>query len=231
MINSIKNQLIFIGIAIVIFTVIFTSWGLDDIDGLLAHPARLALLLLLLILFTVLGLFVPSGGITQSSRQPIHPGVENNHLIAFIGAMGILLFLMVSPFSDRNEWMLLIGGDLLRYLGLFIFILGAGFSIWTSIHISKQWNIQHGNQQPYHLITNGPFKLVRHPRDLGNILIFIGIPLVFRSSLGLLLAFLSVAGLFERISREEKVLQQQFKDEWSKYAEKTKCLIPWIEFT
>jgi len=223
--NTIKIITVF-SIAIVIFSLIFTSWGFDDLNGLLAHPARLALLLLILAFFIILGLFIPLGGLS-SSRLLTQEKVEDNMLIAFMGAMGILLFLMISPFSDRHEWMQLSGGDVLRYVGLFLFALGATFVIWTSFYMCKQRRIVLQNNSDK-LMIEGPFKFVRHPRDFGSILIFIGIPLVFLSSLGLLLAILSSAGLLERISREEKILQQQFKDEWSEYAHKTKCLIPWV---
>jgi protein-S-isoprenylcysteine O-methyltransferase Ste14 len=227
MFNTIKNKIAIFGIGIVIFSLIFTSWGLDDINGLLAHPARAILLLLLFAFFIILGVFIPLEGLI-SSRLPIQEKVEDNMLIAFMGAMGILLFLMISPFSDRREWMQLSDSDALRYVGVFLFTLGAIFSIWTSIYICKQWRI---NRQTYKLITDGPFRFVRHPRDFGSILMFISIPLVFLSSLGLLLAVLSSAGLLERISREEKILRQQFKDEWSEYAHKTKCLIPWVNLS
>ncbi len=219
---AIKIKIAILGTTIVIFGVIFTSWGLDDIEGLLAHPARATLLLLLLAQFLTILLLVPLGW--MHSRLPPQ-SIDNNILIAFIGAMGILLFLMISPFSDRREWMLLGGGDVLRYLGLFLVSLGTVFSTWAVIHLCKHLNVQVKNHQ-HQLVTNGPFKYIRHPRDFGGILIFMGVPLVFLSSLGLLLAFLSTAGLFERINREEKMLQQQFQEEWSQYAQKTKCLIP-----
>ncbi len=222
---AVKLKIAIFFIAIVIFGVIFISWGLDDIEGLLAHPARAALLLLLLAQLLVIMLLVPLGW--MNNRLQLHQPVDNNTLIAFIGAMGVLLFLMVSPFSDRREWMLLSSSDAVRYFGLFLFIIGATFSTWATIHLCKRLSFQVNNQQGYKLVTDGPFKIVRHPRDFGSILVFIGIPLVFLSSLGLVLAFLSTAGLFERISREEKMLQLQFKEEWSQYVQKTKCMIPW----
>jgi len=219
---AIKVKIAIFLIAIVIFSVIFTSWGFDDIEGLLAHPARVTLLLLLLILFIIFGFFIPMGWML--SRLPEYPISESNRLIAFIGAMGILLFLMISPFSDRHQWMLLGSEDAVRYLGIILFIIGAFFTLWASFHMCKMLK----NQPNFQLIIDGPFKYVRHPRDFGVILIFVSIPLVFLSSLGLLLALLSVAGLFERISREEKLLERQFQEEWQTYAENTKCLIPWV---
>jgi protein-S-isoprenylcysteine O-methyltransferase Ste14 len=222
---AVKIKIAIFFIALVIFGVIFISWGVDDIKGLLAHPARAALLLLLLAQLLVIMLLVPLGW--MSNRLLYQPVDDNHTLIAFIGAMGVLLFLMVSPFSDRREWMLLSSSDAVRYFGLFLFVIGVAFSTWATIHLCRRLSFQVKNQQGYKLVTDGPFKIVRHPRDFGSILIFVGIPLVFLSSLGLVLAFLSTAGLFERISREERMLQQQFKEEWSQYVQKTKCMIPW----
>jgi len=221
---ALKIKIVLLGAASLIFGVILMSWGLDDINGLLAHPARTGLLLLLLVQFLVIILFVPLAW--TRGRLPAEPIDEHNRLVIFIGIMGILLFIMISPFSDRHEWMRLSDSDGLRYFGLFMVTLGVFFSTWAAVHLCQHLTIQVQTNQ-YQLVTDGPFKLVRHPRDFGSILIFIGIPLVFLSSLGLLLAFLSTAGLFERISREEKMLQQQFQEEWSAYTQKTKCLIPW----
>ena len=222
MFYALKVKAVIFLIASIVFGVIFMSWGFDDTAGLLAHPARVILLLLLLILFIFFGLFLPLGWMLN--RLPKSSPEYNNTLVAFIGAMGILLFLMISPFSDRNEWLQLGGGNVLRYLGVILFAIGAFCVLWASFHMCKTLR----SQQTFQLIIDGPFKYVRHPRDFGGILIFVSIPLVFLSSLGLLLAFLSVAGLFERIGREEKMLEQLFQDEWRTYAENTRCLIPWI---
>ena len=44
-------------IAIIIFGIILASWGISDISGLLAHPARVALLSLLIAQFIVMFFF------------------------------------------------------------------------------------------------------------------------------------------------------------------------------
>lgn len=222
--SLIKTKLAILGVAVVVFTVILMSWGIKDLESFLEHPARMILLLLLLVQFIVVTFWVPLG--STSTRLP-NQVIQENMLIAFIGAMGVLLFLMISPFSDRQGWMQLSGGDMLRYVGVFLFALGAFFNVWAPIHMHNKLSNQ-GNQESHLLITDGPFRYVRHPRDFGGILMFISIPLVFLSGLGLLLACISSAGLLERIGREEQILQQQFKEEWFAYAQRTKCLIPWI---
>ncbi|RKZ41215.1 MAG: hypothetical protein DRQ49_05910 [Gammaproteobacteria bacterium] len=224
MTHLLKLKTIIFFITIIIFSIIFISWGLDDIHGLLAHPARVVLLLLLIVQFFFLELIPWAWILSRLPKQ----APDDNMLVPFIGAMSILLIIIISPFSDRNEWILLGGGDITRYFGLFLFILGAFAANWASIHLCKQLNIQQQNQQGYQLVTSGPFEYVRHPRDFGTILIFVSLPLVFLSSLGLLLAIFSVAGLFERIAREEKILQQQFKEKWTDYSQHTKCLVPWL---
>jgi len=224
MLKIITIKLSIIGVALLIFGIIFTSWGLDDVAGFLAHPARAALILLLSLQFIIL-LFLPWAWML--SRLPKQPINDDNMLIPFMGAMGILLFLIISPFSDRHEWIPLWGGDILRYIGVLLLMFGVFMTVWAYIHVYKSLKKHSKTELSYRLITDGPYKYIRHPRDLGGILIFIAIPLVFLSSFGLTIAVISTAGLFERIAREEKILEEQFKEEWHKYTETTKCLIPW----
>ena len=104
--------------------------------------------------------------------QPNTCQIKGNCLITYLGIMAVILFLIISPFSDRHQWMLLPGGDFLRYLGVILFILGNILIFWKSINI-------------------------------GLIMICISIPLVFLSSLGLLLALFASIALFEQIARKE----------------------------
>lgn len=155
-------------IAIIIFGIILASWGISDISGLLAHPARVALLSLLIAQFIVMFFFISPIWMLQPNTCQI----KGNCLITYLGIMAVILFLIISPFSDRHQWMLLPGGDFLRYLGVILFILGNILIFWKSINI-------------------------------GLIMICISIPLVFLSSLGLLLALFASIALFEQIARKE----------------------------
>ncbi len=53
---ALKIKIVLFGAASLIFGVILMSWGVDDINGLLAHPARTGLLLLLLVQFLIITL-------------------------------------------------------------------------------------------------------------------------------------------------------------------------------
>ncbi len=189
-------------IAIIIFGIILSSWGIDDISGLLAHPARVALLSLLIAQFIVMFFFISPKWMFHSGILSSTCKVKENCLIGYLGIMAVILFLIISPFSDRKAWMLLAGGDFLRYLGVMLFILGNIFIYWKAMHIYNKVNFI-GKLAKNHLITDGPFKYFRHPYYIGLIMICISIPLVFLSSLGLLLAFFAITALFEQIARKE----------------------------
>jgi protein-S-isoprenylcysteine O-methyltransferase Ste14 len=97
-----------------------------------------------------------------------------------------------------------------------MFVLGRRFSGLVAI-------------QPGHeLVTDGPYRYVRHPSYLGMMLAFVGWALVFRSSVGLLAAALGLRLLVERITSEEAMLASQFGSAYDEYRASTWRLVPWI---
>lgn len=187
-------------IAIIVFGIILTSWGIDDISGLLTHPARVALLSLLIAQFIVMFFFISPKWMFHSGIVSDTCQVKGNCLIGYLGIMAVILFLIISPFSDRQQWMLLAGGDFVRYLGVALFILGNILIFWKAYYIYTK------NQ----IITSSLFKYIHHPYYVGLIMISISIPLVFLSSLGLLLSLFASTALLEKIAREERILMQHF---------------------
>jgi protein-S-isoprenylcysteine O-methyltransferase Ste14 len=210
--------------AVMMFSAIAIGWGINDIQQLLAHPARAMLLVLLLVQFLMAGIFAPLSSLNIHQQDYY----QISKLVTVLGVVGSTLFLFVSAFSDNREWMQLFGGDWMRYFGLVLFTMGSLLSTWATVHVSKRFGEQQVVQADRYLITDGPFRYIRHPRCFGGILMFVGVPLIFLSSLGLLLALVSAVGLLERIGRQERVLQQAFKEEWTMYAQRTRCFIPWV---
>ena len=97
-----------------------------------------------------------------------------------------------------------------------IFVLGRRFSGLVAI-------------QPGHeLVTDGIYRVIRHPSYLGMIILILGWALAFRSGLGVILAALIVPPLLMRIRSEETLLRLQFGDEYGAYRRRTSLLIPGI---
>ena len=80
----------------------------------------------------------------------------------------------------------------------------------------------------HRLITNGPYRLTRHPMYLSEIIFSFSIPMIFDSLYGLLLPLICIPLLLYRIRFEERALVSRFGQEYLEYSRRTKKLIPYI---
>jgi protein-S-isoprenylcysteine O-methyltransferase Ste14 len=78
------------------------------------------------------------------------------------------------------------------------------------------------------LVKDGPYKYIRHPLYLGEILRNLGIVSIFSSGYGILLVLIGTILLLFRINMEEDMLTEAFGSEYSDYKRATKRLIPYI---
>jgi len=76
------------------------------------------------------------------------------------------------------------------------------------------------------VISSGPYQLVRHPGYVGGILLFLALPLVLGSLIGLIPAVLSIIILVIRTYLEDITLQKELPG-YKEYAMKVKYrLVP-----
>jgi protein-S-isoprenylcysteine O-methyltransferase Ste14 len=80
-------------------------------------------------------------------------------------------------------------------------------------------------QQGHTLVTDGIYRVIRHPSYLGLLLNTLGWALAFRSGVGLLLTALTLVPLVARIRAEERLLQSQFGAEYDAYRARTSRLV------
>lgn len=77
------------------------------------------------------------------------------------------------------------------------------------------------------LVTEGPYRLVRHPLYLGEGLMLAGIALQFLSWRAALIVALQLALQLQRMGYEERVLERSFPD-YGAYRARTARLIPYL---
>jgi protein-S-isoprenylcysteine O-methyltransferase Ste14 len=78
------------------------------------------------------------------------------------------------------------------------------------------------------LVKDGPYKYIRHPLYLGEILRNFGIVSIFSSGYGILFIMVGTILLLFRINMEEKMLVEAFGSDYEDYKRTTEKLIPYI---
>jgi protein-S-isoprenylcysteine O-methyltransferase Ste14 len=190
---------------------------------LFSHPARVAVFVVMGLQFALSIAQIVAGNVveTQPRRRVRDPWF-------FLFLSGAVLLVLSSPFFDGRILFYLPGEDVTRYSGMTMFMAGVILATWAQRHLGRYFSGELAIQKGHQLITDGPFKFVRHPRYLGLMLMFVGLPMVFLSKVGLVGGLACLVLFILRTYREEKLLACEFGAEWSRYTHSTKRLIPWV---
>lgn len=115
------------------------------------------------------------------------------------------------------------------YAGFILYILSCVLRWWGLRAISENYHLYVAVYANHKLVTEGPYRRIRHPLYLGTMLGWIAIAMVF-NSWGAMLIFLAagVPAMFYRIRLEEEFMLKHFGDEYREYMQRTKKIIPGI---
>jgi protein-S-isoprenylcysteine O-methyltransferase Ste14 len=102
------------------------------------------------------------------------------------------------------------------------------FQIWAYKSLGDFYSQEILLFKNHKLIADGPFRIIRHPQYLSQILLDLGGGLAVLSYIVLPLAFIQIPFIIMRASLEEKLLWKYFKDEFMVYKKKTGFMIPFI---
>jgi len=115
------------------------------------------------------------------------------------------------------------------WVGLCIIVLGFAFRIWSVIALGASFRTTvetHTNQL---VVSNGPYRLLRHPSYTGLLMMCIGCGIADQNWLSLAFAvILPLAALLYRIRIEEAALVSSIGSNYVEYQRNTKKLIPWV---
>jgi protein-S-isoprenylcysteine O-methyltransferase Ste14 len=185
-----------------------------------SHPALIALVVVLFALSAVS--FFAGGNLSPGIRE----ARGNRWVIAVFVIIG-LLNAYLPAYTDRRElWT--IDGDTIRWLGVVLFAAGGALRIWPVFVLGKRFSGLVAIQPGHTLVTNGIYRIIRHPSYLGLLINSLGWSLAFRSGIGVLLTLLLVLPLLARINAEEKLLHSHFGNQYNAYRSHTWRLIPGI---
>jgi protein-S-isoprenylcysteine O-methyltransferase Ste14 len=146
---------------------------------------------------------------------------------------GILVFVVAAEIGkfatafDYARWHLLPGLEvpILREIGVALAVAGAAALTWTDRRLARHFSTATSAAQ---LMTDGPYRWVRHPRYTSTLLLVFSMPLIFGSIFAWLTFVLVVMAVQHRIVREEPHLRQMFGPPYEEYASRTARLIPGV---
>ena len=139
----------------------------------------------------------------------------------------ILGFLAVTITLICRYLNLFITPDYIQYLGLLLIPAGLALREWAIIKLGRFFSRTVQLEAGHKIITDGPYRWIRHPSYTGMILIYLGIAFALGTWLGVFLTLgLMLGAIMYRISIEEKVLIEAFGAAYRDYRKRTWRLFP-----
>ena len=113
-----------------------------------------------------------------------------------------------------------------QFIGTIILLTGITLATVSWIRLLKE-GVKPYTSQPSRLITEGPYKIVRHPQYLALIIIFIGISVARGAIISIyLIPFIVIFHWVEALLEEKFVLEKEFPRKYKKYRQNTGMLLP-----
>jgi protein-S-isoprenylcysteine O-methyltransferase Ste14 len=114
-----------------------------------------------------------------------------------------------------------------QYVGFILIVVGILLREWAIYLLGHCFTTRVQVHEETKLVTQGPYKYIRHPAYTGILLTFAGIPLAVGTWLGIIIAFIVKWIAIEyRISVEEEALKEAFGSEYEEYKKSTWKLFP-----
>lgn len=120
-------------------------------------------------------------------------------------------------------------GNSIRYIGIVLYILGISLRYSGSIYLGKYFTRDVRVSEDQELVSDGPYRVLRHPLYLGLFLLTISVPLFFQNYLGLAVALILMGvNINKRMVAEESSMEQIMGDRYRAWKSSRYRFIPFI---
>ena len=114
------------------------------------------------------------------------------------------------------------------WTGFALVVLGLGFTVWARIVLGRNWSGIVTVKQDHELVTEGPYRWVRHPIYTGLLIAFAGSAIARGEWRGVLAVVIVFAGFWRKLKLEERWMIETFGDAYLRYRAKVRALIPFV---
>jgi protein-S-isoprenylcysteine O-methyltransferase Ste14 len=116
----------------------------------------------------------------------------------------------------------------LRLIGLIFYLFFSWLQIWAYRTMGESYSQEIVILKNHKLVTSGPFKLIRHPQYLSQILMDLGAGIATLSYIVIPIAIIQIPFVILRANLEEKLLAKHLKNDFAEYKSKSGFMIPFI---
>ena len=118
--------------------------------------------------------------------------------------------------------------SLIRYIGLAVYLVFSWIQVWSFKSLGENYSQDIMIKKNHELVTNGPFKIIRHPQYLCQIVLDLGATAATLSYLVGIFALIEIPIYIMRASLEDKLLAKYFSEKFSDYKKKSGFMFPFI---
>ncbi len=193
----------------------------------------LRIIYLLLWLFYLLSRLIPSRGLpsleTSKTERRAALKEEGWYILFTIAVSWYGNLIVAGLYLLDPPWMLwsyLYLPVELRILGVAIALVLIPYTYWTGKVLAENYSDTLQVQEKQTLITTGPYGRVRHPIYASAIYFLGSLVLVSDNFLFLIILILVVPGIYRRLKKEERMMIDQFGDDYLDYMKRTGRIFP-----
>ncbi len=164
-----------------------------------------------------------SKNVTQQKEKPKTYLQTLPPLLSTIALIALLLGLFqigTLKYDQQNQT--------IRIIGLIFYLIFSWIQIWAYKSLGDNYSQDVIILKNHKLIIKGPYKIIRHPHYLSQIIVDLSAAIAVMSYIVLVIAIIEIPFLIMRAKLEDKLLQKYFKDEFNSYKKKSGLLIPFV---
>ncbi len=120
------------------------------------------------------------------------------------------------------------GNENVRIAGLVFYIIFSWFQIWSYKSLGESHAQDILFMHKHKLVTAGPYKIIRHPQYLSQILMDIGAGFVTMSYVVFALTIIEIPFVILRAVAEEKLFLKHMQQDYKDYQKKSGFMLPFV---
>jgi protein-S-isoprenylcysteine O-methyltransferase Ste14 len=162
------------------------------------------------------------------TRSPVKRRQSRRSWIFVMLLAGLLILFLSTSEPGFLERRVIPDGSVIGLMGTLITLLGLGFAVWARVHLGKNWSSLPAIRMDHTLIRTGPYSLVRHPIYTGLLSGIAGTVIILGEPMGLIALILVFVVSLGKIHLEEKYLEEEFGEDYTRYKKEVPALIPFL---